>query len=200
MTHTLNNFLRNRGFYHFEGYSQEVDKQVIDLINLINDDNIKNVMEIGFNAGHSAEIFLKFNKNIHLTSFDINLHDYVKHGVEYIQSVYENRHSIIYGDSTITVPQFINDNPGKKFDLIFIDGGHDYDIVKKDMENCLQLCHENTIIIMDDTIFIKGWEANYTIGPSLVWKEYVDRNEIIQIESKNYYVGRGMSWGKINNK
>lgn len=54
MTHTLNSFLRNRGFYYFEGYSQEVDKQVIDLINLINDDNIKNVMEIGFNAGHSA--------------------------------------------------------------------------------------------------------------------------------------------------
>lgn len=198
MTTTLNDFLIRRGFTCLEGYSQQVDKQVIDLINLVNNDDIQNVMEIGFNAGHSAEIFLKFNKKIHLTSFDINVHEYVKHGVEYIQNNYKDRHIIVYGDSNISVPQYIKDNPGKKFDLIFIDGGHDYDIVNKDMENCLQLCHENTIIVMDDTIFIKGWEADYTLGPSKVWKEYLERNEIIQIESKNYYMGRGMSWGKIN--
>ena len=80
--------------------------------------------------------------------------------------------------------------------MIFIDGGHDYDIVKKDMENCLQLCHDNTIIMMDDTISIDEWKYDYNMGPNLVWKEYLDRNEIIQIESKNYYVGRGMSWEK----
>lgn len=198
MIDNLTNFLVDEGFTSIEGYSQQIEQQVIDLINIINNDNIKDVMEIGFNAGHSAEIFLNFNHKIHLTSFDINVHDYVKYGVEYIQKKYKNRHSIIYGDSTISVPQFILDNPGKKFDLIFIDGGHDYDIVKKDMENCLQLCHDNTIIMMDDTISIDEWKYDYNIGPNLVWKEYLDRNEIIQIESKNYLKGRGMSWGKVN--
>ena len=198
MTTTLNDFLIIRGFTQLEGYSQQVSEQVIDLITLVNNDDIQSVMEIGFNAGHSAEIFLKFNKKVHLTSFDINVHEYVKHGVEYIQNNYKDRHVIVYGDSNISVPQYIKDNPGKKFDLIFIDGGHDYDIANKDMENCLQLCHQNTIIIMDDTMFIRGWEANYNIGPSKVWKEYLARNEIIEIESKNYHFGRGMSWGKIN--
>ena len=46
---SITHFLNSRGFYHFEGYSQQVGQQVEDLINLTNKPNI-NVMEIGFNA------------------------------------------------------------------------------------------------------------------------------------------------------
>jgi hypothetical protein len=34
-------------------------------------------LEIGFNAGHSAEVFLKNNKDLILTSFDLGEHNYV---------------------------------------------------------------------------------------------------------------------------
>jgi hypothetical protein len=34
-------------------------------------------MEIGFNGGHSAELFLKNNTDIHLTSFDVDVHSYL---------------------------------------------------------------------------------------------------------------------------
>ena len=41
--------------------------------------------------------------------------------------------------------------PGKKFDLIFIDGDHHFDSVKSDTENCIRhLAHENTIIVWHD--------------------------------------------------
>jgi hypothetical protein len=53
---SITTFLNNRGFYSFEGYSQQVPQQVKDLIT--NKPNL-NMMEIGFNAGHSAEVFLK---------------------------------------------------------------------------------------------------------------------------------------------
>ena len=43
---SITTFLNNRGFHSFEGYSQEVTKQVEDLVYLINNPNIKNVMEI----------------------------------------------------------------------------------------------------------------------------------------------------------
>ena len=56
-------FLRNRGFNCFEGNCGDVPQQIEDLINLTNKPNI-NVMEIGFNAGHSAEVFLSNNKNL----------------------------------------------------------------------------------------------------------------------------------------
>lgn len=52
----ITTFLNSKGFHTFEGYSQQLPEQVTDLISLTNKPNIK-VMEIGFNAGHSAESF-----------------------------------------------------------------------------------------------------------------------------------------------
>ena len=75
-------------------------------------------MEIGFNAGHSAELFLKYT-SAHVTSFDLGDHPYVTHAKEYIDAYYPGRHSLILGDSTVTVPKCIG-----KYDIIFIDGGH----------------------------------------------------------------------------
>ena len=87
---SLTNFLNSRNFYSFEGYSQQVPQQVEDLINLTNKPNI-NVMEIGFNAGHSAEVFLQNNKELTLISFDLGTHDYVTTAKEYIDATYPNR-------------------------------------------------------------------------------------------------------------
>jgi len=192
---TITSFLNSRGFHSFEGYSQQCPQQVEDLISLTNEPNI-NVMEIGFNAGHSAEVFLQNNKHLTLTSFDLGIHNYGRTAKEYIDATYPNRHTLILGDSRTTIPIFLNNNKDTKFDVIFIDGGHDYQIAKADMENCLHLAHKDTIVILDDTIFTKGWEQGWTIGPSRTWTEHLRQNKIVQLNSKDYSHGRGMSWGK----
>ena len=192
---SITHYLISYGFYSFEGHSQQIERQVHDLIYLSKGSPI-NIMEIGFNAGHSAEIFLKSNPGSILTSFDLGIHDYVHAAKEYINSMYPNRHTLILGDSTVTVPQYIYNHPNKSFDVIFIDGGHEYHVVQADLENCRKLAHKDTIIIMDDTMYTTGWEQGYTTGPTKAWVEYLEKGIIKEIYRADYQIGRGMSWGK----
>ena len=119
----LTTHLNSKGFYNFEGYSQQIPAQEIDLTMLAGKGKI-NAMEIGFNAGHSADIFLKSNPDLFLTSFDLGDHAYVLEAKKYIDATYPNRHTLILGDSRLSVPKFTRDlNNSCYFDLIFIDGG-----------------------------------------------------------------------------
>ena len=99
---------------------------------------------------------------------------------------------MIIGDSRNSVLQY----EGANFDLIFIDGGHAYEIAQADLKNCFRLAHEDTIIAMDDTMMIKEWEAGHTIGPTRTWLEHIQENKICKCISKHYHTGRGMSWGQ----
>lgn len=193
----LVDFYKEKNITIIEGYSQQVKGQVKFLRNIVNHKSINNVMEIGFNAGHSAELFLSSNKNINLVSFDIGHHKYVNLGKEFIDKTYPNRHTLIIGDSLSTVPQYFK-KENKKFDLIFIDGGHAYDVAKGDILNCKNLAHDKTIVVLDDTINNKDWICSWNKGPNRVWKEAKDWNMIKEIDSIDFQLGRGQSWGYYN--
>lgn len=192
----VHQYLTERGFTSFEGYCEEIRGQVADLKMLVSNPAIHTVMEIGFNAGHSAELFLSTNPNTTVTSFDLGVHEYGVHAKKYIDTTYPSRHSLEIGDSTIIIPEYIKKNPGKTFDLIFIDGGHQYEIAKADMTHCRFLAHKDTILILDDTIYTPGWELSFTKGPTAVWLEFLGDNRIQELRRKDYARGAGMSWGK----
>jgi hypothetical protein len=73
---SITQYLNTKKFFLFESYSQQCPEQEQDLIELTSKTNL-NVMEIGFNAGHSAELFLENNKTLTLTSFDIGTQPYL---------------------------------------------------------------------------------------------------------------------------
>jgi len=194
----LTNYIKEKKININEGFSQQIIWQVNDLSLLAKE--AKTIMEIGFNAGHSSELFLSLNSEVTVVSFDLGLYDSVLVGKEYIDSKYPGSHILILGDSTLTVPKYIKENPDMKFDFIFIDGGHEYNIVKADLDNCKSLAHSNTIVAIDDTIFTSyDWIHFYNKGPIAAWTEGINSQLIKQIDARDYMSGRGMSWGKYIN-
>jgi predicted O-methyltransferase YrrM len=189
---SLVNYLKDKNCKIIEGYSRSCYNETMILQLLCADNKIKNILEIGFNAGHSADLFLNTNSVCNVLSFDIGEHNYVKVAKEFIDKTYPNRHTLVLGDSTKTISKYENES---KYDLIFIDGGHSYEIAKADLLNCKRFAHKDTIVIMDDTMYKKEWEKEYTVGPTKAWQEGIKQNIITEISHRDFEVGRGMSWG-----
>jgi predicted O-methyltransferase YrrM len=190
---SLINYLKQKKCNIIEGYSRSCYNETMILQLLCADKNIKNILEIGFNAGHSADLFLNTNTMCNVLSFDIGEHEYVKVAKEFIDNTYPNRHTLVLGDSTKTIPKYETDI---KYDLIFIDGGHSYEVAKADLLNCKRFAHKDTIVIMDDTMYKKEWEKTFTVGPTKAWQEGIKQNIITEISHRDFQDGFGMSWGK----
>jgi predicted O-methyltransferase YrrM len=193
MEQWLTNFLNDRGFHNFEGNITSSDLKMNKIVEICRGYQVNHIFEIGFNAGHSATIFLSSFPNANLLSFDIGEHSYIPTSKEWIDCMFANRHTLVLGDSTQTVPAY--DNQNVLYDVIFIDGGHDYEIAIQDLRNCRRFAHPNTLLILDDTIYRKDWECAWTIGPTKAWEECKNSNFVRQLGTLDAQYG-GMSWGQ----
>lgn len=149
---SLEDYIKSKGYQITEGHSHQKNTGQVEFFKTLLKDNsyIRLIGEVGFNAGHSSEAFLKANEDFKVISFDIVDHDYTLIGKEYIDFKYPNRHRLIPGNSLKSIPNFSKRNPDIVFDLIFIDGGHQYHIAKRDIFNFKPLATKNTIVLIDD--------------------------------------------------
>jgi hypothetical protein len=106
-----------------------------------------NILEIGFNGGHSCLLYLLANSYSKIQLFDLGDHSYAKKCFDYLDSIFPNRLTIIWGDSTKTLKNFKSDFI---YDLLHIDGGHTHDILTSDLENCCFLASSESTLIIDD--------------------------------------------------
>lgn len=139
---------------------------------------IRLIGEIGFNYGLSSYTFLEANPRSLVCSFDLSEFAYTAPAKQHIDDVFAGRHTLVQGNSTRTVPAFFRMNSRLRFDLIFIDGGHTYEVARSDLLNMRPLATRDTVVVMDD---ITPWKP-CGVGPTRAWLEAVRAGLIIHHE------------------
>ena len=164
---------RGRG-WTIEGSVSE--EQTAFLTDLARTSSARNVAEIGFNAGFSSFALLSADPAVQVTSFDLVEHEYVTMAKEFMDREFPGRHTLVPGDSRETVPRFAEQGQNIPFDLIFIDGGHTYEVAAADIRNMRACADENTLVVFDDLLPHKPWGP----GPVRAWAEAMEEGLIVQ--------------------
>ncbi|WP_054053352.1 O-methyltransferase [Alloactinosynnema sp. L-07] len=138
------------------------------------------VAEIGFNVGFSALAFLDSAPEATVVSFELDRRWSVELAKEYVDNHYPGRHELVIGDSTVTVPDFAATRDDR-FDLVFVDGGHTYEVAAADIANARAIAKPGAVVVVDDLIPWYPWG----VGPHRAWQEAVESG---LVHSAEYYI------------
>ena len=130
------------------------------------------ICEIGVNAGHSLLLMVSSNPAAEYVLFDLGGHRYTRPCVEYIKNAYPStKITEVYGDSNLTLREYVSSNEPNTFDMIHIDGGHETHTVVNDFIYTQFLLKKDGVVIFDD----------YNFGNiKQVVDYYVSRNIIVK--------------------
>jgi hypothetical protein len=111
----------------------------------------RSLLEIGFNAGHSALLALDANPELTYVGIDIASNPYTVACGEILRFAYGPRFQLHVGDSRIVAPRLIIQSGAYQFDVVHVDGGHDPLTAQLDLSSALLACKPEGIVLMDDT-------------------------------------------------
>lgn len=112
------------------------------------------ICEIGVNAGHSLLLMVSSNPTAEYLLFDLGGHGYTRPCVEYIKNAYPStKITEVYGDSNLTLREYVSSNEPNTFDMIHIDGGHETHTVVNDFIYTQFLLKKDGVVIFDDYNF-----------------------------------------------
>jgi hypothetical protein len=151
------NDLEGNSFYHHlstNRFSELFPKQVN--LTWCGSKATHKICEIGFNAGHSAYLFLLLNKSLSLTFtiFDIGEHVYTQPCINYLQQKFPHvKFLFAKGDSTKLLPGFIEQYSHElsSYDVVHVDGGHSFECAHSDIYHAHLLLRAGGYMIIDDT-------------------------------------------------
>lgn len=160
--HNLLNIVKNytnNDLTLFEGnylYNHQTDTQSDDINKQINLFSIgklntsQNILEIGFNAGHSALIFLLANPSSKIYCFDICHHKYTKPCFDYLDRNFPGRLTLIEGRSVEKMSVFKNQFPDLMCDVVHIDGDHEMSNANGDFFHSLAYAKYKAFLIFNN--------------------------------------------------
>ena len=119
-----------------------------NLVRLAQDFGGRNILEIGFNSGLSAALFLTAHQSTHVTSIDIGSHPYVALCGKLLRQRFPGRFRLIVGDSAKALPTL----PSHVFaGLIHVDGSHDVEDARADLRHAHARLLGGGALLMDST-------------------------------------------------
>ena len=121
---------------------------------------IRQICEVGFNAGHSSALWLSANPSASLATFDLFDHhrlgfmkSVMRVSLALLQSRFPGRIEAFAGDSKVKVRTARLRAP---CDLVHVDGKHDYDHATWDTLNLLAQARPSVLVLVDDQCDPRG--------------------------------------------
>jgi predicted O-methyltransferase YrrM len=170
-------YLQGWGHVVFEGSAGP--DELAYLAEVVRRVRAESVLEIGFNAGMSSQALLSASPRTRVVSFDLGLHPYVDRAKRYIDRRFPGRHQLVVGDSRETLPEYARTHPDAAFDLAFVDGGHEVEVVREDLRNAGKLCRAGAHVLVDDLTPWRPWG----VGPAAAWQEALDQGLVASEET-----------------
>ena len=113
----------------------------------------RSLLEVGFNAGHSALLALMSQPDLMYTGVDICQTTYTIPCAKYMAQAFKDRFTMFKGDSREILPRLATHHTDRSFDVFHIDGDHDESPVRTDISNVLRISPLNGLVILDDIDF-----------------------------------------------
>lgn len=137
------------------------------------------IVEIGFNAGHSALLGLTANQDIIYRSVDIG-QPYSIACFDVLKARFGDRIDLTVGDSLDVIPRIKEIYPEISGRIgWFIDGDHSYEYCKQDLDNVLFFADNDDLIFIDDT---------NQRDISKLMNEYLSNNIIRMVKEGRYHM------------
>ena len=110
------------------------------------------ILEIGVSSGISALSLIhqldKLHDEFGYMGVDIHIQKNVKYTLDVMNLKKAVQTYLIEGNSLVVLPDLVK--KGLKFDLILLDGDHNYFTVEQELKYIINLMHRDTMLICDD--------------------------------------------------
>jgi predicted O-methyltransferase YrrM len=171
------------------GYATSASAQADQYAALVADSTVKTICETGFNAGHSALLFLHANPHARLISFDLGKLPVTNVVQKWMKEKFCDRFEFVKGDSVHTVPQYFSEHPDVHCDFVSVDGGRSVSEVEADISNFAASARSGAVVAVDDT----PCSAEYCKGPTTAWDAALTKDTLVPLDRVKISSDRGFS-------
>lgn len=145
-------------------------------------------LEIGVRRGRSMAMVAEASPDARMVGFDMWVEGYAgmpNPGADFVRSEiarvgHRGPIDLISGDSHVTVPRFLADNPDLTFDIVTVDGDHSHDGALADLRTVIPRLSLGGVLVFDDIVhplhpyLLDVWRTAIAEDGGLAGGEYVE--------------------------